>query len=629
MKKFFLCCCTFTVMYASKAQFTDSTDHTLEQVTITSNKFPQKLSETGKVITVITKETIERSAGKDLPQLLNEQAGLIINGANSNAAKDKSVYLWGASNIYTLILVDGIPMYDAASVGGAFDLRMFPIDQIERIEILKGSQSTLYGADAVAGVINIITTKNSNKLISVNSIFSYGSYNTKKGDINISGKKSIIDYTINYQRLATDGISEALDTTGKAHYDKDGYFQQALQVKLGLHILPTLSIHPFFQYTQFNGKNDYDAFVDDNGRFKSKLINTGTQIHFNNKKWMTIGVYNYQQLRREYISSYHLIYDGRFEHIEGYTTYTVNKYLQFLGGVAVQNYRLVDTTAAIKNPSFNITSAYIAAYLKELHGLHVELGGRFNHHSKYGNVFTYSFNPSYYFIKNIKVFLNIASGYKAPSLEQLYGSFGANPNLKPELANTLEGVLAAGFFKNKIQTRITGFYRNIKDVIVYENRKYINQNKEKDNGVEIEANIRPTQKLFININYTYLNGKTYAKDIIGKDSSYFSLLRRPKNSINLTAGYQITKQWYTNVNMQWRDKRSDIYYTYDPITYAAINIPINLKSYLLFNIYTSYSFSKYCKAFVDIKNIFNTTYKEVYGYNTLGTNAQGGLQFSL
>lgn len=625
MKKFFLLNCALVSIYASKAQFTDSTNHTLQQVTITSNKFPQKLSETGKVITVIGKEVLERSVGKDLAQLLNEQAGLIINGANNNSAKDKSVFLWGASNTYTLILVDGIPLYDAASVGGAFDLRMFPIDQIERIEILKGAQSTLYGTDAVAGVINIITKKNSNKPISVSSMFAYGSYNTKRGNINISGKKSILDYNINYQRLATDGISEALDTTGKANYDKDGYFEQALQAKLGLHLMPTLTINPFFQYTQFNGKYDIDAFTDDNSRFKSKLISSGTQVHFDDKKWIAVGLYNYQQLRREYISMYAAKYDGRFQHIEGYTTYNTSKHIQILGGLTTQDYKLVDTTTKIKNPNFNITSAYLAVYLKALNGFNIELGGRYNHHSKYGDVFTYSFNPSYYFTKNIKGFLNIASGYKAPSLQQLYGAFGANPNLKPELANTLEGGLAAGFLKNKIHIRITGFYRNIKDVIVYENNKYNNRDKQKDYGVEIATNIHPTKNLSVNINYTYINGNVYTKTFAGKDTSYFNLIRRPKNNINLNVGYQINKKWYANASMHWMDKRNDLYF--NPVTFN--NDPIVLKSYVLFNVYTSYNFYKYFKVFIDVKNIFNAKYTEVYGYNILGTNAQAGIQFSL
>ncbi len=109
---------------------------TLREVVVTATKFPKNVSETGKVLTVIDQEQLARSGGKDLSQVLNEQVGLVINGANSNPAKDKSVFLRGAAGKYTLILIDGIPVNDPSGIDGAFDLRLLYIDQIERIEIL-------------------------------------------------------------------------------------------------------------------------------------------------------------------------------------------------------------------------------------------------------------------------------------------------------------------------------------------------------------------------------------------------------------------------------------------------------------------------------------------------------------
>ena len=110
----------------------------LDEVVITANKYPNKTSLTGKVVTIITKEQLEKNGGKDLSQILMEQTGVYIGGANSNFGKDKSIYLLGAAIQYTLITIDGVPVYDASGIGSNFDLRNLSADQIERIEIVKG-----------------------------------------------------------------------------------------------------------------------------------------------------------------------------------------------------------------------------------------------------------------------------------------------------------------------------------------------------------------------------------------------------------------------------------------------------------------------------------------------------------
>src|ERR1044071_6291835 len=137
----------------------DTTSKTLDEVVLTANKYPKKQSETGKVVTVITRERLERSSGRTLEEVLNTVVGTTIVGANNNYGNTVRTSIRGSSDGNVLILVDGIPVNDPSVNKNYFDLNFFLIDQVERIEILKGGQSTLYGSDAVAGVINIITRK--------------------------------------------------------------------------------------------------------------------------------------------------------------------------------------------------------------------------------------------------------------------------------------------------------------------------------------------------------------------------------------------------------------------------------------------------------------------------------------
>src|SRR6266536_2036547 len=240
----------------------DSAQNILDEVVVTATKSPKKLSETGKVVTIITKEQIEKSGGKDFAQLLNEQTGITVNGAISNPGKDKLLFLRGATDKYTLILLDGIPLNEPAGVGGSFDLRLLSLDNIERIEILKGSQSTLYGSNAVAGVINIISKKPVTAKPLVNGLLTYGSYNSFKGNANISQKTKWLEYDINYVYNRTDGISEVKDTTGTANFDKDGFIQHAIQTVFGIKVTDNFKLSPYYRFTQFKGDYDDAAFID-------------------------------------------------------------------------------------------------------------------------------------------------------------------------------------------------------------------------------------------------------------------------------------------------------------------------------------------------------------------------------
>jgi vitamin B12 transporter len=621
----------------TKAQQDSTKVSSLDEVVITATKFPKSQSETGKVLTVIDEEQLSRSAGKDLAQVLNEQVGIVITGANSNPGKDKSVYLRGAKSEYTLVLLDGIPLNDPSSIGGgAFDLRMLPIDQIERIEILKGSQSTLYGTDAIAGVINIITKKKGNKPVGVSGMAGYGSYNTRKGNVVVAGTTNAIDYNVGYTYLKTDGISEAKDTTGTGDFDKDGYDQNSVQVNLGFKPTDNISIRPFVRYSKFDGKYDAGAFDDDkNSGYKSDFFNTGLNGQLAFSKGALNIQYGYNKIGRDYTQPDFFepsviattSYTGKFHNAEAFVNYNLAEHFQVLGGVNYQNQKMnVEGSDVLKESSLNMLSPYASFFIKDLQGFSAELGGRFVHHSQFGNTFIYSINPSYLIHRKIKLFANYSTGFKTPVIDQLYNKSYGNENLEPEKSKNLEAGVDFTVLNDKLILRATAFSRKIENVIVYLYPGYVNMNKQNDKGVELEAELAVTDKVKLKAFYAYVEGDLTTKLSPERDTTYTNLIRRPKHSVGINIGYAITSNLFVSANLKTFGKRNDLFFNSTTFN----NDLIALDAYKLLDVYAEYKFLQgKLKVFADARNLLDENYYETYGYTTMGFNINAGVSFGL
>ena len=657
MKKHFFVLAAVIISSQLQAQLVpvlreDSTSKYLDEVVITANKFPNKTSLTGKVITVITKEQLERSGGKDLSQILTEQAGIYIGGANSNSGKDKSIYLRGARIDHTLITIDGVPLYDPSGIGGNFDIRNISIAAVERIEILKGSQSTLYGSDAIAGVINIITKKAEQKLLSGTGLLSYGSNKSFRGSAGISGRKDKIDYYVNYSLNKIGGINEAEDNS--ANTDKDGYTQNSVTAGLGLQATKNIRIQPYVRFTKINGDLDQGAFVDElDYTYNQKSLQAGIRNEFSFGKSKLNLLYSFNSINREYIddsvksrNGFDIyskgIYKGHEHFADAFAHFTLSDKIKlttgidFRSSVSDQQYLSVGffgpytTNYSSDSLKQNQAGLYAALNYNGKSGFNVELGNRLNIHSEYGSHDVFNINPSYLFNRKIKLFANLSTGYRTPSLYQLFSEYG-NKDLNPEAAITFEGGLQYFSTNKKFSGRSVFFKRSVKDVILFYynpntfHSQYINQDKQKDHGVELEASFTIAKKTTVKAFYTYVTGEINTKTVAGKDSTYFNLLRRPKNSFGISFSSQITKKLFISSNLSAFGKRQDAFF--DAQTFQTVKT--TLKAYSLWDIYIEYSFLKHkLKLFADLRNILDSHYTEVSGFNTQGFNGTGGIRFN-
>jgi vitamin B12 transporter len=620
---------------------------TLNEVVVTANKFSNKTTQTGKVVTVISRQDIDRAGSRDLAQLLTEQGGVYINGYTATPGKDKSIYMRGAKYDYTLITIDGVPVYDASGIGSNFDIRNISIDQVERIEILKGSQSTLYGSDAIAGVINIITRKGGQKPFSISGAAHYGSYDTYRTNLGINGQVKSFDYNLSYSGLTTDGFSEARKPAGStAFYDHDGYEQSNFQANFGIQASPNVRVSPYFRYNRNKADLDQDAFTDELDYTSDlKNIQTGVRNEIKLGSAALNILYNFVRTDRNYLDdstksrngfyTYNLMDYKSDEHFaEAYVVYPFSQWKLTAGA----DYRRSGTEqvslsnfgpSVLKGDSVsqNQVSAY-AALNYQSGSWNVEGGGRFNHHSEYGSNFAFNFNPSYLIHQQVKVFANISSGYKTPSLYQLFSIYG-NRGLDPEASLNIEGGVQYFTKDGKASLRGTYFNRHIKDAIAFffdpvtfESR-YINQDEQKDHGFEIDGRLNISDKIQMRLLYSYVDGEITTRQA-GKDTTYFNLLRRPKNLLNFSLGSQVTRGLYVNAQVTAAGDRQDLFF--DPVTFE--QQAITLKNYVQVNFYAEYALAKRAvKLFADLRNITNEDYSDIYGYNTARFNAYGGVRF--
>lgn len=635
------------VLYSGYAQAQNDSIKTLDQVIVTANKFPQKQSETGKVVDIITQDQLQKSFGKSLGEVLNQQPGLVINGADNNLGTNQTVYLEGASSANTLILLDGVPLYDPSGVTTEFDLNNFSLENIERIEILKGAQSTLYGSDAVAGVINLISKKGEKKPFNLNAGFSAGSYGTYKGSVSLSGTNGKDQsYFVSYNKLYSNGFSSAYDSTGKANFDKDGFNQDVFQLNYVYKPFAKTSVKVFGKYNNNHAAIDAGAFIDDkNYTYHNDNTIVGATIDYTLAKGFIRFQYNYNIFNRNFLDdtlpypgtpTYQKgTYNGVSGFTELYTNLHLNKNLEFIAGMDYRqnntrqnyfyfpNYGYTVPSISPDSAKTNQVSGYASLYLKTSSGFNIDLGGRWNHHSIYGDNFTYTFNPFLILNNHYKIYTNISSGYRVPSLYQLYSEYG-NKSLKPEMTTSYEAGLQ--YFSTIFTARATGFVRNGKDIILFYTDPvsyasyYINGDKQHDFGVETEATVTITSKLSASANYTFVDGTLATEVVPGKDTSYFNLYKRPKSILNISINYNVTKKLGLSTHLKTVSKAFEPQY---------MGPPFQDNAYYVLDLLGRYRFSQKLSLFTDFQNITNQKYFVIRGFTTKGFNFNGGVQLSL
>ena len=597
----------------------------------------------GKVVTKITSEVLERSTGKTLAQVINEFSGMELNGSRSNDGQNLGYFARGGRNRQVVIVIDGVQVNDPSQIANDFDLRLLSVQNIEQIEIVKGASSVLYGSGASTAVISITTKTSSEMPISGNFSTIIGS-NKPQGVNNFSAEQFVNNarvggslgqwyYDLSFQNRFTDGLSAVAAPDGDAQFESDIFNAFNVNAKLGYKFSNNFKMSRFFALDEFkSGFDDFD-FTDADNLSRSKQKRFGGNLEWQSENSKFVFNDSYTQIDREITSAFPSKFDSEFFAFDTYFQHKISQNLTATAGLNLTDSKMnsfsipfggTDFEATIQDEQANFT--IIDPYLNVLYisefGLNVNAGARLNTHSVYDNQLVYNVNPSFNFKlkdNNLKLLASYSTAYITPSLFQIFDPSFGNEDLLPEENATIETGLE---FTNGKSLRLSLVYfnrdeKNFIDFVTVNPELFISQYQNiadefNSSGLEVEFSNRFGKKFQFNANYTYTEA----------DSRF--ALRIPKHKVNTNLIYMPTEKTTLSLAYQFNDSREDQFF--NPNTFTSERVTLN--SFGLTDFYVSHQLNKNVKFMLNLTNIFDEDYQEIFGFATRGRNASVGLQLS-
>lgn len=561
----------------------------IEHITVSANKFEQNINDVLASVTVIDRADIESSYVRDLPSLLSKEAGFQIN-ANGGFGQSAGLSLRGASSRHTLILIDGVRTGSATL--GYKSINNIPLNSIERVEIIKGSRAAVYGSDALAGVINIITRKAQNTTIDLTA----GSDSYKQLQLATSGQFSDVDIALNAGYEKTDGF----DVLQGLAPDVDGFENKNIGFNIAYQDEYLGTFLAQGQYAQ--GEASYDSAYSpadstvEQGEFENYQTSLGWKKTFENHSHsIDIATSNdsSDDSRVSYTGDTVVDkFETEREQIDYNGQYFLNQVLTLSGGLNWYKDQINTSSGSYLKDSREVFAAFAGAYYDDEQVL-ANLTLRQDDDQQFGNETTYTAAVGYH-LNDIATFrVSQSTGFKSPSFNDLYYPGSGNPALNPETSDNQE--LGLSLNVKDISLDVAIFRSDIENKIAWAPNaagKWVptNINQARHEGVEFSF-IQQVFGFDHAFNMTYLSADDTQT---GESLTYVS-----KQSIN----WSLNKAWGAfdaGLEMQYRgDRRGKL---------------TQLPSYTLWNLVGHYQATDNLTVSLRVENLFDRSYSAVDAY---------------
>jgi len=601
------------------------------EIVVSATRIETPVNEIGSSVTLIPAEEIELKQERTLPDVLRTVPGLNVVQTGGPGGKT-SLFARGTNSNHTKVLIDGIDANDP-SQDGVFDFGQVLTSDIAQVEVLRGPQSGLYGSDALGGVVNIVT-KQGEGPPQFRGMLEGGSFETFNQSASLSGSSSRLHYTFNVAHFLTDDTPVTpldLLPPGRKRVN-DSYENTTLSTKLGLDVTDTFHLSAVARYTEstlfFTGE-DFSFFpsvpaADQSEQDARQLFTRGeAQVSFFDgafKNRFGVGYTNYRTtiqapdtgfgvppLNINHGDRLKFDWQGSIELAKGHVL--------ILGAEEYED-RLIDSPISVENSN---TAGFVELQSEILPRLFTSASVRYDNNERFGDVTTWRIAPAYIISQtNTKLKASYGTGFKAPSLTQLFVSFPAfnffaNPDLQPEESEGYDFGFEQPLFEDRFRFGATYFHNDITNLIGANPTftMLINVGKATTEGVEVFASATITDRLSVRADYTY----TDARD----DTTGLELLRRPRHKASLSATWRPIDRLSISATLLYVGSQVDGNRSF---SIQRLDTP----DYYLVNLAAGYDLGRGITVFARIDNLLDQRYENPTGFQRPGFGAYAGLR---
>lgn len=615
-------------VYNDRTQiYSESVPQTLDEMVITANRTPNELRNVGSAITVITAEDIVNQQAIAVSDVLANVPGIDVV-RTGGLGQTTTVFIRGASSDQTLVLIDGMEANDPSGVGNGFDFSNLMVDNIERIEVLRGPQSPLYGTNAIGGVINIITKTGQGEpggFLQGQG----GSFGTFKVGGGFSGSRGIVDFNISASHLEQQGFSAA-DENLPGNSEDDGYRNTTVSANLGVKPLENLDFKGQIRFVEDSPELDNCGGPNCDNFFlnaKNRHLVAGLKGHLVlfDGLWdqkVSLG-YNHDNriFRDATVGSFFPFseFQGNRFKVDWQNNFYLHETNTLTFGIEHEEDWI--TTDTITQQSQTTTGYYLQDQIRLWDRSITTAGIRLDDNNRFGEQITWRVTQLIN-IDEIGMRLkgSYGTGFKGPTLFQLFGPpfLGnpvGNPALKPERSRGWDAGIEQTFWDQRVLVGVSYFYNSFDNLINFVTGSgFQNVDSAKTEGVESFVEFQPIDDLTLKGSYTYMRSRD--------DTTMDRLLRRPTHKGSINANYRFLDGADVNLNVLLVGDRDFL----DFNTFPAVRQEV--AGYVVVNLAAGYQINRYVKVFARVDNLFDQEYQNVLGYGTSRIAGYGGVRLS-